>query len=335
MSISSISLEECLRAFLFTLHLGSLLLEIRLQTNLIGVLLLPLQLNLTKIGVSINTNDETIPKEAENWGFLLPDFNYVQIGGQHYPNREITFSTGESKLVVDTGDITGIATFLLSEDLVLRLQFLTSLLVSLVLPLTKVASTSWCKLVQSGYNIQSSVRKVNLQFSGTGNESITPFIPDWIWFTIQTIGGAVESSTRHTSLEIISIFLVMQIQVFVPHITGVGTGTFSQGRAPNLTYARVIQHREDEFGGTFTLWWCWISGEKNTDSYNESSIFYGEENERLWRYYTRSKLRIVDLYLTFLVLRHMMMRLTHMTKILHSLPNIRPRSWWSSHSTIL
>ncbi len=42
----------------------------------------------------INTNDETIPKSAENWGFLLPDFNYVQIGGQHYPNREITFSVG-------------------------------------------------------------------------------------------------------------------------------------------------------------------------------------------------------------------------------------------------
>ena len=35
----------------------------------------------------INTNDETIPKEAENWGFLLPAFNYVQIGGQHYPQQ--------------------------------------------------------------------------------------------------------------------------------------------------------------------------------------------------------------------------------------------------------
>ena len=50
----------------------------------------------------INTNDETIPKSAENWGKLLPDFNYVQIGGQHYPNREVTFSTGDSSLIVQT-----------------------------------------------------------------------------------------------------------------------------------------------------------------------------------------------------------------------------------------
>ena len=50
----------------------------------------------------INTNDETIPKSAENWGFLLPNFNYAQIGGQHYPNREITFSLGETSFTKQT-----------------------------------------------------------------------------------------------------------------------------------------------------------------------------------------------------------------------------------------
>ena len=65
---------------------------------------------------------------------------------------------------------------------------------------------------------------------------------------------------------------------FAPHITGIGTGTFSQGREPGQTYARKINIPDDEFGGLITL-----SGqdiyEKNTDSYNESSIKPGTENE--------------------------------------------------------
>ena len=65
---------------------------------------------------------------------------------------------------------------------------------------------------------------------------------------------------------------------FAPHITGVGTGTFSQGREPYQTYARKINIPDDEFGGTISLTGNTIF-EKNTDSYNESSILFGTENE--------------------------------------------------------
>ena len=40
-----------------------------------------------------------------------------------------------------------------------------------------------------------------------------------------------------------------------------------------------FNNTEDEFGGTLFLLVSAASGEKNTDSYNESSIFYGDENE--------------------------------------------------------
>ena len=64
---------------------------------------------------SIATNDETIPKVAENWGFLLGEFNYVQLGGQHYPNID-SLSEGDTSLVVQTGGTLGILTIRLSDD---------------------------------------------------------------------------------------------------------------------------------------------------------------------------------------------------------------------------
>ena len=65
---------------------------------------------------------------------------------------------------------------------------------------------------------------------------------------------------------------------YIPHISSTLDVTLTTGREENQTYARVIQHPEDEFGGTLFFGGA-ASGEKNTDSYNESSIFYGEENE--------------------------------------------------------
>ena len=226
----------------------------------------------------INTNDETIPKEAENWGFLLPDFNYVQIGGQHYPNREITFSTGESKLVVDTGDITGIATFLLSEDLDIAaaIQYESSGITGI--GTYKGALTS---VVQTGsvrqYNTDHSVLKVNLQLVVlVMNPSHHSYQKDQVHYSSLVVQQ--NPVPRHTSLEIISIFLVMQMSFFVPHVTGVGIATFSQGREPYQTYARKINIPDDELGGILTFTGKDIF-EKNTDSYNESSISFGSENE--------------------------------------------------------
>ena len=225
----------------------------------------------------INTNDETIPKVAENWGFLLGEFNYVQVGGQHYPNRD-TFSTGESSLIVQTTGTTGVATFLLSEDLDIAaaIQYESS-------GITGIATyKAGINIFGANWFSQAPQHTVfgeegELTISGTGGESITPFIPEGSG-SLFTIGGAAESSTK--------AYLVGDYQFisgaanvnFAPHITGVGTGTFSQGREPYQTYARKINIPDDEFGGTISLTGNTIF-EKNTDSYNESSILFGTENE--------------------------------------------------------
>ena len=66
---------------------------------------------------------------------------------------------------------------------------------------------------------------------------------------------------------------------FAPHVTGVGVVTASTSpQFVNDTYSRVIQLPPDEFGGTLNITGGDIY-EKNTDSYNESSIKFGQENE--------------------------------------------------------
>ena len=226
----------------------------------------------------INTTDETIPKSAENWGKLLPAFNYVQIGGQHYPNRELTFSTGDSSLIVQTDGTTDTATFLLSEDLSIAsaISYESSGITGIATykGAFNISGANWFSQAQ-----QHTVFGEEGQFTilGTGNESITPFIPEGSG-SLFSIGGASESSTKAYLQGDYSYLGGTAGQVFAPHISGVGTGTFSQGREEGQTYARVIQHREDEFGGTLFVGGA-ASGEKNTDSYNESSIFFGSENE--------------------------------------------------------
>ena len=200
----------------------------------------------------INTNDETIAKEAENWGFLLPAFNYVQLGGEHYPNLD-SLSKGDTSFVRQTVGITGTATFLLSEDLSIAsaISYESS-------GITGIATyKAGINIFGANWFSQAPQHTVfgeegELTISGTGGESITPFIPEGSG-SLFTIGGAVESSTKAYLQGDYSYLGGTAGQVFAPHISGVGTGTFSQGRAPNLTYARVIQHSEDEFGGTLFL----------------------------------------------------------------------------------
>ena len=226
----------------------------------------------------INTNDETIPKVAENWGFLLGEFNYVQVGGQHYPNRD-TFSVGESSLVVQTSGTTGVATFLLSEDLDIAaaIQYESSGITGIATYKAgiNIFGANWFSQAPQ-HTVFGEEGAITIGIS-TANESITPFIPEGSG-SLFTIGGAAESSTK--------AYLVGDYQFisgaanvnFAPHITGVGTGTFSQGREPYQTYARKINIPDDEFGGTISLTGNTIF-EKNTDSYNESSILFGTENE--------------------------------------------------------
>ena len=226
----------------------------------------------------INTNDETIPKVAENWGFLLGEFNYVQVGGQHYPNRD-TFSTGESSLIVQTTGTTGVATFLLSEDLDIAaaIQYESSGITGIATYKAgiNIFGANWFSQAPQ-HTVFGEEGAITIGIS-TASESITPFIPEGSG-SLFTIGGAAESSTK--------AYLVGDYQFisgaanvnFAPHITGVGTGTFSQGREPYQTYARKINIPDDEFGGTISLTGNTIF-EKNTDSYNESSILFGTENE--------------------------------------------------------
>ena len=226
----------------------------------------------------INTNDETIPKVAENWGFLLGEFNYVQVGGQHYPNRD-TFSVGESSLIVQTAGTTGVATFLLSEDLDIAaaIQYESSGITGIATYKAgiNIFGANWFSQAPQ-HTVFGEEGAITIGIS-TASESITPFIPEGSG-SLFTIGGAAESSTK--------AYLVGDYQFisgaanvnFAPHITGVGTGTFSQGREPYQTYARKINIPDDEFGGTISLTGNTIF-EKNTDSYNESSILFGTENE--------------------------------------------------------
>ena len=146
----------------YTLH-GSLLLEISQQRNLIGVLLLPLQLNLTKIGVSSIQTTRQYPRRqrtGDSYFQTSTTFRLVV----NIIQTEITFSTGESKLVVDTGDITGIAT--LPTFRRSRYCVCDSIRVfwyHWYCYLQRCLQLQWCKLVQSAVQHTSSVLRVNLQ----------------------------------------------------------------------------------------------------------------------------------------------------------------------------
>mgnify|MGYP003310070699 FL=1 len=226
----------------------------------------------------INTNDETIPKEAENWGLLLPAFNYVQIGGQHYPNRDVTFSLGETSLTKQTVGVTGTATFLLSEDLSVAaaISYESSGITGIA---TYKGAFNFSGANWFSQAVQHRVFGLEgeLTISGTAGESITPFIPEGSG-SLFKLGGAAESSTKAYLVGDYQYLSGNADTFFVPHVTGVGIATFSQGREPYQTYARKINIPDDELGGILTFTGKDIF-EKNTDSYNESSISFGEENE--------------------------------------------------------
>ena len=224
----------------------------------------------------VNTNDETIPKEAENWGFLLPEFNYVQIGGEHYPNR-VSISTAADSFV--SIPPTSTATFLLSEDLSVAaaISYESSGITGIA---TYKGAFNFSGANWFSQAVQHRVFGLEgeLTISGTGGESITPFIPEGSG-SLFKLGGAAESSTKAYLVGDYQFISGVANVNFAPHVTGVGVVTASTSpQFVNDTYSRVIQLPPDEFGGTLNITGGDIY-EKNTDSYNESSIKFGQENE--------------------------------------------------------
>ena len=225
----------------------------------------------------IATNDETIPKVAENWGFLLGEFNYVQLGGEHYPNVD-SLSKGDTSLVVQTGGTLGILTIHLSDDVsaVGAYDYESSGITGI--------STYKAGINIFGYNWFSQApqhtvfgEEGELTLSGIGDESITP-ATEIGGGSLFTIGGAVEATTKSYLQGDYSYLGGTAGEVFSPAPVATGIATFRTGRAPGQTYARIIDLPDDQLGGTINVIGA-ASGESQTDSYNESSIKYGEENE--------------------------------------------------------
>ena len=216
----------------------------------------------------IVTNDETIPKEAENWGFLLPEFNWMQLGGEHYPSLD-SLSEGDTSLSIQTLGTTGIATFLLSEDLDVAsaIQYEGSGGLSFSGELWLSQAPQHRSFGEGDY----------ITVSGTGGESITPVIPEGSG-TLFAIGGAAESSTKAYLQGDYSYLGGTAGQVFSPHIDNTVEITLRTGREEGQTYARVVDTPEDAFGGDINVRGGAIKV-SNVDSYNESSIWYGEEDE--------------------------------------------------------
>ena len=225
----------------------------------------------------IVTNDETIPKEAENWGYLLPDFNWMQLGGQHYPNLD-SFSTGESSWTRQTSALTGIATFMLSEDpdIAFALGYESSGKSGIATHNAGIFISGELWLSQAPQHTVFG-EEGKFTFSSTGNESITPWIPEGSG-SLFAIGGHAESVTKAYLQGDYSYLGGTAGQVFSPHIDNTVEITLRTGREPGQTYARVVDTPELAFGGDINVRGGAIKV-TNTDSYNESSIFYGEEDE--------------------------------------------------------
>ena len=224
----------------------------------------------------IRTNDETIPKSAENWGYLLPDFNWAQLGGQHYPNLD-SLSTGESSWIRQTSAITETATFLLSEELdVAAALYYTSSGKSGIA--THNAGLFFSGELWLSQAPQHTVfgEEGQFTFSSTGNESITPWIPEGSG-SLFTLGGSAEATTKAYLQGDYQYIGGTAGQVFSPAVPGTGSITLSQGREPGQTYSRIIDTPELAFGGTFNM-----VGEGKGQAfyaYNTSSLFVGQTNE--------------------------------------------------------
>ena len=225
----------------------------------------------------IVTNDETIPKVAENWGFLLPDFNWAQLGGQHYPNLD-SFSTGDSSWTIQTNALTETATLLLSEDpdVAAAIAYESSGKSGIATHNAGIFISGELWLSQAPQHTVFG-EEGQFTFQGGGAESITPWIPEGSG-SLFTLGGSSESSVKSYLQGDYSYLGGTAGQTFSPHIDNTIEITLRTGREPGQTYARVVDTPELEFGGDINVRGGAIKV-SNVDSYNESSIFIGQTDE--------------------------------------------------------
>ena len=224
----------------------------------------------------ILTNDETIPKEAENWGYLLPDFNWAQLGGQHYPNLD-SLSTGESSWTRQTVSLTGIATFLLSEklDVAAALYYTSSGKSGIATHNAGLFFSGELWLSQAPQHTVFGEGDY-ITLDGTGAEAWSPWIPEGSG-SLFTLGGSAEATTKAYLKGDYQYIGGTAGQVFSPAPVCSGDITLKTGREEGQTYLRIIDLPDDRFGGTFNM-----VGEglgQAFYAYNTSSLFIGQTNE--------------------------------------------------------
>ena len=113
-----------------------------------------------------------------------------------------------------------------------------------------------------------------ITISGSGNESITPATEIGSG-SLFTIGGLGESVTKASDTAAVKFITGSSVSRYIPHFGGSGLITLRQGREEGQTYLRII-----DVGDTVGLFGITgSSDERQTDSYNESSILYGQGNE--------------------------------------------------------
>lgn len=211
------------------------------------------------------------------FGDILSPFNYVQIGGQHYPSTD-TFSVGESSLTKQTLGFTGIATFRISEDSSLERTFGYE-----SSGITGIA-TYKAGINIFGYNWfsqapQSTVFGLEgeLTLSGSGNESITPFIePQGTDGNFTFLSGSAETRSLAPDTSGDAYIGGTADVGFSPAVIGVGIATLRTGREEFQTYLRIIDPDMDLVLTTIS---GGLISEEFVKSYNESSIYYGPQDE--------------------------------------------------------
>ena len=199
---------------------------------------------------------------AEDYKYIIPGFRAVTI-------------VGESDQAFARTSYNGIGTFFLSDfaDAPRAYDYESS-------GITGIA-TYKAGINIFGYNWfsqapQHTVFGLEGEFtiSGTGNESITPATEIGSG-SLFTIGGISESVTKASDTAVTKFLTGSSENRFIPHVNGSGLITLRQGREEGQTYLRII-----DVGDTVGLFGITgSSDERQTDSYNESSILYGQGNE--------------------------------------------------------
>ena len=199
---------------------------------------------------------------AEDYKYIIPGFRAVTI-------------VGESDQAFARTSYNGIGTFFLSDfaDAPRAYDYESS-------GITGIA-TYKAGINIFGYNWfsqapQHTVFGLEGEFtiSGTGSESITPATEIGSG-SLFTIGGISESVTKASDTAVTKFLTGSSENRYIPHFRGSGLITLRQGREEGQTYLRII-----DVGETVGLFGITGSSiERQTDSYNESSILYGQGNE--------------------------------------------------------